>query len=634
MYHNLVKVAAAIPTVKIADCKANAQRISDLINDAESKGVEIICFPELSITSYTCGDLFLNSALIESAEKALAFLLEQTKHLNIIVIVGMPVVANNKLFNCAVAFHKGKILGAVPKTYLPNNNEFYEHRWFCSGMETDIHITLADQKCHLCANSIFSCLQFSFSIEICEDLWAVVPPSSFQVLQGSHIIFNLSASNEIVGKNEYRRNLVAQQSGRCNAGYVYVSAGFGESSTDLLFASSAIIAENGSILVESERFALESQLLVTEIDIERLKCERLKNDSFKNNRQKDNNCLFYNHIFGTVYDKPFEITRHIEKHPFVPKDSLFEAHCKEIFDIQSNALAVRLMNTDIKKAVIGISGGLDSSLALLVTTEAFDKLKMPRTDIIGITMPGFGTTTRTKDNSISLMHSLGITSKEISIEKAVLQHFEDIGQNTNNHDITFENSQARERTQILMDIANKENALVVGTGDMSELALGWCTYNGDQMSMYGVNSGVPKTLVKHLVKWIASNNVEKQISDILFDIINTPISPELIPHKNNQIVQKTEDTVGPYELHDFFLYHFLRYGYSAEKILLFANKAFSKDYNHTEIEKWLNLFFSRFFRQQFKRSCMPDGIKVGSIDLSPRGNLRMASDIRLNGFFD
>lgn len=632
MYHNLIKVAAAIPTVKIADCKTNAQQILALIDNAASKGVEIICFPELSITSYTCGDLFLNSALIKSAEKALSFLLEQTKHLNIIALVGMPVMANNQLFNCAVAFRKGNILGVVPKTYLPNNNEFYEHRWFATGMDTDLYITLADQRCRLCAKTVFSSLQFGFSIEICEDLWAVVPPSSFQALQGSHIIFNLSASNEIVGKNEYRRNLVTQQSGRCNAGYVYVSSGFGESSTDLLFASSAIIAENGSILAESERFAQESQLLITEIDIDRLKCERLKNDSFKHNQQNDYNSSFYNLEFETEYDKPFEITRYIEKHPFIPKDNLFDTHCKEIFDIQSNALAVRLMNTDIKKAVIGISGGLDSSLALMVTTATFDKLKMPRTNIIGITMPGFGTTRRTKDNSISLMHSLGITAKEISIEKAVLQHFEDIGQNIDNHNTTYENSQARERTQILMDIANKENALVIGTGDMSELALGWCTYNGDHMSMYGVNSGIPKTLVKHLIKWIALNNTEKEISDILFDILNTPISPELIPHNNNEIVQKTEDVVGPYELHDFFLYYFLRFGYSFEKILLFAKKAFAMDYSDSEIEKWLNIFFSRFFRQQFKRSCMPDGIKVGSVDLSPRGSLRMASDIGLSNF--
>jgi len=630
MYQNLVRVAAAVPLVKVADCKVNSERILGLIRQADSAGVEIVCFPELSVTAYTCADLFLKSSFVAQAERALAFLLSQTEDLNIVSIVGLPVAADNRLFNCAVAFQRGKILGVVPKSYLPNSNEFYEYRWFASGLGlAPKDITLAGQQCCLCANTLFRSRELSFSIEICQDLWAVVPPSSKQALEGSHIIFNLSASDELAGKNDYRRTLVAQHSGRCNAGYVYASAGFGESSTDVLFASSAIIAENGVILAESNRFSFDQQLVITEIDIERLRNDRLHNDSFKNYVSEAN--LWRVHSFEIKEIGSLDLTREVSKHPFVPAGDKLDERCCEIFDIQSNALAIRLANTGIDKAVIGISGGLDSSLALMVTVEAFDKLSIPRSNIIGITMPGFGTTSRTEDNSMALMESLGISARRISIEKAVMQHFVDIGHNKDIHDTTYENSQARERTQILMDVANKEGALVVGTGDMSELALGWCTYNGDHISMYGVNSGVPKTLVRHLVEWAARCKSDGQTAKIILDVLDTPISPELLPHSNDSISQKTEDIVGPYELHDFFLYHFLRFGYNADKMLLFAKKSFENDYSVENIKKWLNVFLSRFFSQQFKRSCMPDGVKVGNIDLSPRGSLRMASDIRLCG---
>ena len=641
MYHNFVKVAAAIPVVEVANCKTNAERILELIQDAENQCVEIVCFPELSITGYTCGDLFLNSALLENAKKALNFLLEKTEDFNIIAIVGMPIMFDNQLFNCAVVFRGGKLLGIVPKTYLPNNNEFYEQRWFSSALDLQKGISddpageilLCQQCVQFDRNIVFYAEtenlphkednEFAFSVEMCEDLWTVVPPSSLQALAGSHIIFNLSASNELAGKNECRRNLIAQQSRRCNAGYVYVSAGFGESSTDLLFASSALITENGSILAESERFSLHKQLIISEIDIERLRHERLKNSSFKRNNFKNN---FIEKRFIGGNDTETALTRKIPKHPFIPTENLNE-RCDEIVNIQSNALAVRIFHTKIERVVIGISGGSDSTLALLVAVAAFDKLNISRKNIVGITMPCFGTTSRTKNNALALMTALGITSKEISIEKAVLQHFKDIEQSTDNHDVTYENSQARERMQVLMDYANKIGGLVVGTGDMSELALGWATYNGDHISMYGVNSGVPKTLVLHLIRWFANNNADKATAKILLDICDTPISPELLPaDEKGEIVQKTEDIIGNYELHDFFLYHFMRSGFSSEKILFLAENAFKNDYSTEEINKWLKVFIKRFFTQQFKRSCMPDGVKVGSVNLSPRGDWRMPSD--------
>jgi NAD+ synthase (glutamine-hydrolysing) len=641
MYYNFVKIAAAIPVVAVADCTANAQRIFELINEAEKKSVKIVCFPELSITSYTCGDLFFNSLLLQNAENEFKSLLKKTANFNIISIVGMPVAVENQLFNCAVVFQRGKILAVIPKTYRPNNNEFYEHRWFASALNTEKQkIFFCDEYVDFGREIVLENNVLGFSVEICEDLWAVVPPSSFQALAGAHIIFNLSASNELAGKDGYRKTLVAQQSGRCNAGYLYVSAGFGESSTDLLFASSAVIAENGAILAESKKFILEKQLIISEIDIERLKSERRKNDSFKQNNFKQNNFNKIDFDFYDINNKDnFILTRKIEKYPFVPCGEDLKERCSEIFNIQVNALAVRLFNTKIDRAVIGVSGGLDSALALLVTVAAFDRLNIERKNIVGITMPCFGTTARTKSNALALMDALGIEAKEIPVEKAVLQHFSDIEHSADSRDVTYENSQARERTQVLMDYANKIGGLVIGTGDMSELALGWTTYNGDHISMYGVNSGVPKTLVRHLIWWIA-NNSDKKTAEILFDISATPISPELLPaDEKGEIAQKTEDLIGEYELHDFFLYYFLRFGFSPEKILFLAENAFCQDkqeqktesqgikiYTKEEIEKRLNLFIKRFFANQFKRSCMPDGVKVGSINLSPRGDLRMPSD--------
>ena len=626
--------------VEVADCKTNAERIFELIQEADNQGVEVVCFPELCITAYTCGDLLHNSNLLGNAKNALNFLVRKTADFNIISIVGMPFMLDNQVFNCAVVLQRGKIKAIIPKTYLPSNNEFYEHRWFASAFDqniTKIYIEEIDSCVPVSSKTVLRSEDFSFSVEICEDLWAVVPPSSFQALEGSHIIFNLSASNELVGKSEYRKQLVAQQSGRCNAGYVYVSAGFGESSTDLLFASSALIAENGAILAESERFSLNKQLIISEIDVERLKNERLKNASFKKNNLKRNNeeNFFYTAIFRSFENENFKLTRKIPKHPFVPSGNDLNERCNEIFNIQSNALAIRLFHTKIERVVIGVSGGLDSTLALLVAVAAFDKLNISRKNIVGITMPCFGTTSRTKGNALALMSALGITSKEISIEKAVLQHFSDIEQDVDNHDITYENSQARERTQVLMDYANKIGGLVVGTGDMSELALGWATYNGDHISMYGVNSGVPKTLVRHLVKWFYSNNANKKTAKILLDICDTPISPELLPaDEKGEITQKTEDFIGPYELHDFYLYYLLRFGFSPKKILFLAENAFENDYSADEIKKWLKVFVKRFFSNQFKRSCMPDGVKVGSINLSPRGDLRMPSDAAAKEWLD
>jgi NAD+ synthase (glutamine-hydrolysing) len=639
MKYNFIKTAAALPVVEVADCKTNCDRIFDLIQQAENQGVEVVCFPELCLTAYTCADLFHNSQLIQSAENELFNLLKKTIIFETVFIVGMPVEVDNQLFNCAVVCQKGKIAGIVPKTYRPNNNEFYEIRWFASALDSQTEeIDFCNQRVPFGRDILFfgnDFLEnkniFTFSIEICEDLWAVIPPSSYQALGGSHIIFNLSASNELAGKSDYRKQLVLQQSGRCVAGYVYVSAGFGESSTDLLFASSAIIAENGTLLAESERFLLEPQLIISNIDIERLKIDRKKNDSFK--------CTSFSNNFRKIpFDMPVfestQLTRKFDRFPFIPQGKNLDERCREIFNIQANALAVRLFHTGIKSAVIGVSGGLDSTLALLVTVAAFDRLKIPRKNIFGITMPGFGSTARTKNNSWSLMKSLEISAEEISIVKAVEQHFKDIKQNPNTHDVTYENCQARERTQILMDYANKVCGLVIGTGDMSELALGWATYNGDHISMYGVNSGVPKTLVQYLIKWIAKNKTDDKSAEILSDIIDTPISPELLPtNKNGEIVQKTEDIVGPYELHDFFLYYFLRFGFSPEKILFLADNTF-ENYDNPTIKKWLKVFLKRFFANQFKRSCMPDGTKVGSVNLSPRGDWRMPSDASVRGWID
>ncbi len=632
MYHDFVRVAAAVPNVKIGQTEDNLNNILSLFHQAEEQGVEIISFPELSLTGYTCADLFLNSRLVRNAEASLQSLLSKTQHSDMVIIIGMPVLDNDRLFNCAIVVQKGKILGVVPKTFLPNNNEFYEHRWWSSGANVLAdNILLAGQQCPFAYNLIFVSKGYNFSIELCEDLWAVIPPSSYQALNGSHLIFNLSASNELVGKHTYRKNLVAMQSAKCNAGYIYASSGFGESSTDMLFASSAIIAENGSIMAESNRFSNKPQMVVSEIDIERLRGERLRNDSFKRNMSGSLASYCQRISFEYRDSVGMRLSRMVSQTPFVPLADHLDQHCQDIFNIQSDALSVRLRNSGIKKAVIGISGGLDSTLALLATVAAFDKMNLPRKNIFGITMPGFGTTSRTKNNADSLMAHLNISHKEIPIIDATTQHFKDIDHSADKHDITYENSQARERTQVLMDYANKVGGLVIGTGDMSELALGWCTYNGDQMSMYAVNVGVPKTLVRSMVLW-AAKRYNKETALILNDIADTPISPELLPHKDNAIEQKTEDVVGPYLLHDFFLYYFVRFGFGYEKILFLAETAFVGVYDKNTITHWLHVFIRRFFSQQFKRSCMPDGVKIGSVCLSPRGDWRMPSDASYKEF--
>lgn len=628
MNYGFVKVAAAVPRVKVADCKFNSERLEGLITIAEGKGVQILTFPEMCITGYTCGDLFAQQLLLEQAEMALIQILNSTRQLDIISILGMPVVVNSTVINAAVVIQKGKILGVVPKTYLPNYKEFYEQRWFTSALQvSENSVRLCGQIVPMGNNLLFETAETTFGIEICEDLWATVPPSSSLALQGAEIIFNLSADDEGIGKHNYLCSLISQQSARCISGYVFSSSGFGESTTDVVFAGNGLIYENGYLLARSERFCLEEQLIINEIDVECIRAERRVNTTFAANKA---NCPGKEAIrISTefVNSKDLNLTRTFNPHPFVPQGSELNSRCEEIFSIQIAGLAQRLLHTGAKTAVIGISGGLDSTLALLVCVKTFDKLGLSRKDILGITMPGFGTTDRTYHNAIDLMNSLGVSIREISIREACIQHFKDIGHDLNIHDVTYENSQARERTQILMDIANQTWGMVIGTGDLSELALGWATYNGDHMSMYGVNAGIPKALVKHLVQWVAENGMDEASKATLLDIVDTPISPELIPaDENGEIKQKTEDLVGPYELHDFFLYYFLRFGFRPSKIYFLAQTAFSGVYDDETIKKWLQTFFRRFFNQQFKRSCLPDGPKVGSISISPRGDWRMPSD--------
>ena len=628
MNNHFVRVAAAVPAVQVADCCYNIEKIEALMRAAEKKAVSIITFPELSVTGYTCGDLFLQQLLLEKAEAYMQKLLQQTAPLDIIAIVGLPVCDNGVILNAAVVFQHGKILGIVPKTYMPNYKEFYEKRWFTSA--TDYHnceLTVCGQTVPVGPSLLFRTEETTFGIEICEDLWAAIPASSKTALAGAEIIFNLSADNEVIAKHDYLRSLIAQQSARCLCGYVFSSCGFGESTTDLVFAGNGLIYENGTLLAESERFSFDEQLVFSEIDIDAIRNDRKVNTTFAACMAKEN-ATGKTVEADPVSAKPFELTRKINPHPFIPAAGADMDHrCKDIFSIQVAGLAKRLVHTHAKSVVVGISGGLDSTLALLVCVRTFDKLGLPRTGITGVTMPGFGTTDRTYNNSIQLMKSLGITIREISIKAACIQHFSDIGHDISQHDVTYENSQARERTQILMDIANQTWGLVVGTGDLSELALGWATYNGDHMSMYGVNTSIPKTLVKHLVNWVAnSNDIDQTSRATLLDIIDTPISPELIPaDEKGNIKQKTEDLVGPYELHDFFLYYTLRFGYTPKKIFFLANTAFKGIYTKEVIKHWLTTFFRRFFNQQFKRSCLPDGPKVG-LSLSPRGDWRMPSD--------
>ena len=628
MNYGFVKVAAAVPLVQVADCFYNIEKIEGLMRQASEKGVQIIAFPELSVTGYTCLDLFAQQTLLDGAEEALLQLVSNTADLDILTIVGVPLRTENRLINAAVVLQKGAIRGVVPKTYLPNYKEFQEQRWFTSATELrESTISIGEEEYPMGSHLLFRSGRLTAGIEICEDLWVPVPPSSLLAMEGANIIFNLSASNELIGKHAYLRSLICQQSARCMAGYVYASSGFGESSTDLVFAGNGIIAENGNLLTESPRFTMEEQLVISEIDIETLQNDRQVNTSFMygtSGLPKEKAQVV---DFQVRIPDGFSLTRPVDPHPFTPSGEALKERCEEIFHIQVAGLAKRLVHAHAQTAVVGISGGLDSTLALLVTVMTFDALKMPRGQIIGITMPGFGTTDRTYTNACDLIRSLGVTLKEIPIKEACLQHFRDIDHDPSVHDVTYENSQARERTQLLMDVANLKNGLVIGTGDLSELALGWATYNGDHMSMYGVNGSIPKTLVKYLVEWVANHKVDDASRLTLLDIVDTPISPELIPaDENGNIKQKTEDLVGPYELHDFFLYHFLRFGSYPSKIYFLAQKAFAGIYDNATVKKWLYTFFRRFFQQQFKRSCLPDGPKVGSVSLSPRGDWRMPSD--------
>lgn len=626
MEYGFVKVASAVPTVKVADCRHNAGQMAEMIADAANQNVEIIIFPELSITGYTCGDLFAQSVLLEEAEKSLEWLVAETQSLPVISIVGIPHPHNGSLINAAVVFQSGKILGVVPKTFLPNYKEFYEKRWFASALQAPECVTsICGQRVPMQRDMLFATGNTTFGVEICEDLWSTIPPSSFLSLEGAEIVFNMSADNDCVGKHSYLRNLVKQQSARCIAGYVFSSCGFGESTTDVVFAGTSIICDNGSIIAEGERFAMDRRMTVGEIDVESIRNDRRVNTTFAESRG------LHSRQAVTIDALPqtpsaLNLTRTVNPLPFVPSGSKLDSCCEEIFAIQSTGLAQRLAHTHAETAVIGISGGLDSTLALLVAVNTFDKLHKDRKNIIGVTMPGFGTTDRTYTNALCLMKSLGVTIREISIKDSCIQHFKDICHDINVHDVTYENSQARERTQLLMDIANQRNGMVIGTGDLSELALGWATYNGDHMSMYGVNASVPKTLVKHLVAWIANRLDDETAKTTLLDIVDTPISPELIPaDKNGNIKQKTEDIVGPYELHDFFLYNLLRHGFSPKKIFALAQIAFDGEFDNATIKKWLTTFCRRFFNQQFKRSCLPDGPKIG-LSLSPRGDWRMPSD--------
>lgn len=628
MKYGFITVAAAVPSVKVADTEYNVKQIEDFVAQAEGKGVEIIVFPELSITGYSCQDLFLQQLLIEQSEVAVMQLLDFTRKLDIICIVGAPVNISGSLYNCAIVIQHGVIVGMVPKTYLPNYGEFYEKRWFSSSKNlqpTDIRY--AGNTVSVVPDPILfrTSDKVLFGIEICEDVWAAEPCSNKLTLLGADIIFNLSASDELIGKHDYLMSLLSQQSARTISGYVYSGCGFGESTQDVVYGGNALIFENGTLLSESERFSFKPQLVINQIDVEKLRVERQKNTTFVNCRD-DSDVVIKS--TGVVQMKDFSLMRDINALPFIPSEKDMQHSCNEIFSIQVAGLAKRITHTGCKHLIVGISGGLDSTLALLVCVKTFDKLGMSRKGIVGVTMPGFGTTDRTYNNALSLMESLGVTIREINIAESVKMHFNDIGHDISVHDVTYENGQARERTQILMDLSNQLNGMVIGTGDLSELALGWATYNGDHMSMYGINAGIPKTLIKYLVRSVADSAVDEKSRDTLLDIIDTPISPELIPaEEDGTIKQKTEDLVGPYELHDFFLYYFLRFGFRPSKIYLLARKAFDvADYKDETIKHWLKTFFRRFFTQQFKRSCLPDGPKVGSVSLSPRGDWRMPSD--------
>lgn len=637
----LVRVGAAVPSLALGNVKENMKRHLAMMREAKEKHVSIVTFPELSLTGYTCGDLFFQRRLLDDVTDALLALKEEMPE-GILAVVGAPLEIEGALYNCAVVLHKGEIISAVPKTFLPNNGEFYEKRWFQSGdARRDASVAIPKLKTDVCRQAIFEMEDgVRFGIELCEDLWAPLPPSTMLSVEGAEIILNLSASNELLSKREYRQQLISQQSARCQCGYVYVSAGMGESSSDLVFSGHSVIASCGTVIRESEGYLADNYLMTADIDIDRIRADRMKQSSFADCaaqvramwKQAPN-------ILRTMENAllPDDVTPdyRVSKHPFIPSDKASrQLRCAQILAMQATALARRLAVTG-GKVVVGISGGLDSTLALLAACKAVDMLHLPRTNILGITMPCFGTTDRTYHNALDLMTSLGVSQREIPIHKAVRQHFADIGHDESDHSVTYENCQARERTQVLMDVANKIGAIVLGTGDLSEIALGWCTYNADHMSMYGVNSGVPKTLVRWVIQTAAENEAFSSSRECLQSILDTPISPELLPpDEKGNILQQTEDVVGPYALHDFFLYYAIRFGYPPKKVFDLCCIAFQDDFSCETILKWLKNFYRRFWTQQFKRNCMPDGVKIGSIALSPRGDWRMPSDAQYKAWMD
>lgn len=628
-----LRVAAAVPMVKVADINSNIDSIYNLLLCLDKEGVELAVFPEMSLTAYTCGDLFHNETLLDACEDGLYRLLESSKELNLTFAVGLPVRNGNTLYNCAAICCRGQLLALVPKTYIPNYNEFYEKRWWSPAPTEDIQLSYAGYNVNLSSRQIIEVAGAKVSIEICEDMWTPVAPSSYAALAGADVILNLSASDTLIGKHKYQQQLVVGTSAKLLCAYVYASAGFGESSTDLVFDGPAYIAEKGSLLASNTRWTIDEHYIVADIDLDAIAHDRIRMSSYQDcaSRLGIDKIDYITIQSATIATEKEKLIRNISPTPFVPKDRKHLVdRCDEITDIQVAGLAKRLVATGCKHIVVGISGGLDSTLALLVAARTFDRLGINRKNIVAVTMPGFGTTGRTYNNAMTLMKELGVTIREISIIKAVEQHFADIGHDISVHDVTYENSQARMRTMLLMDIANQCGGMVLGTGDLSELALGWATYNGDHMSMYGVNASVPKTLVRFLVASFAKIDSEEDktaLASALKDIVDTPVSPELIPADDKgNIVQKTEDLVGPYELHDFFLYYMLRYGFSPRRIFRLAKQAFDGAYDDKTISKWLTTFIRRFFSQQFKRSCLPDGPKVGSICLSPRGDWRMPSD--------
>lgn len=637
----LVRVGAAVPSLALGNVKENMKRHLAMMREAKEKHVSIVTFPELSLTGYTCGDLFFQRRLLDDVTDALIALKDEMPE-GILAVVGAPLEIEGALYNCAVVLHKGEIISAVPKTFLPNNGEFYEKRWFQSGdARRDASVAIPKLKTDVCRQAIFEMEDgVRFGIELCEDLWAPLPPSTMLSVEGAEIILNLSASNELLSKREYRQQLISQQSARCQCGYVYVSAGMGESSSDLVFSGHSVIASCGTVIRESEGYLADNYLMTADVDIDRIRADRMKQSSFADCaaqvramwKQAPN---ILRTMENALLPDDAAPDYRVSKHPFIPSDKASrQLRCAQILAMQATALARRLSVTG-GKVVVGISGGLDSTLALLAACKAVDMLHLPRTNILGITMPCFGTTDRTYHNALDLMTSLGVSQREIPIHNAVRQHFADIGHDESDHSVTYENCQARERTQVLMDVANKIGAIVLGTGDLSEIALGWCTYNADHMSMYGVNSGVPKTLVRWVIQTAAENEAFSSSRECLQSILDTPISPELLPpDEKGNILQQTEDVVGPYALHDFFLYYAIRFGYPPKKVFDLCCIAFEDDFSCETILKWLKNFYRRFWTQQFKRNCMPDGVKIGSIALSPRGDWRMPSDAQYKAWMD